>query len=53
MKLTNFRFETDSDGIALCDPSLLFYYQNRLAAHGVAWSPTTASRERAAVWSTA
>jgi glycerol-3-phosphate O-acyltransferase len=26
-----------SDGIALCDTNLLFYYQNRLAAHGVAW----------------
>ena len=25
------------EGIALCDPNLLFYYQNRLAAHGVAW----------------
>jgi glycerol-3-phosphate O-acyltransferase len=26
-----------SDGIALCDTNLLFYYQNRLAAHGMAW----------------
>lgn len=25
------------DGLALCDTNLLFYYQNRLAAHGVAW----------------
>jgi glycerol-3-phosphate O-acyltransferase len=25
------------DGIALCDTNLLFYYQNRLAAHGLAW----------------
>ncbi len=25
------------DGIAICDTNLLFYYQNRLAAHGVAW----------------
>jgi glycerol-3-phosphate O-acyltransferase len=25
------------DGIALCDTNLLFYYQNRLAAYGVAW----------------
>lgn len=25
------------EGIALCDTNLLFYYQNRLAAHGVAW----------------
>lgn len=26
-----------ADGIALCDTNLLFYYQNRLAAHGVVW----------------
>jgi glycerol-3-phosphate O-acyltransferase len=26
-----------ANGIALCDPNLLFYYQNRLAAHGLAW----------------
>ncbi|HRI63143.1 MAG TPA: 1-acyl-sn-glycerol-3-phosphate acyltransferase [Polyangium sp.] len=26
-----------SDGIAIVDPNLLFYYQNRLAAHGMAW----------------
>jgi len=25
------------DGIALQDPNLLFYYQNRLAAHGLGW----------------
>jgi glycerol-3-phosphate O-acyltransferase len=25
------------DGIASVDPNLLFYYQNRLAAHGMAW----------------
>ena len=25
------------EGIALCDTNLLFYYQNRLAAHGVVW----------------
>lgn len=25
------------EGLALCDTNLLFYYQNRLAAHGVAW----------------
>ncbi|NUO50023.1 MAG: hypothetical protein HOV80_14300, partial [Polyangiaceae bacterium] len=25
------------EGIAMQDPSLLFYYQNRLASHGVAW----------------
>lgn len=26
-----------SDGIALVDTNLLFYYQNRLAGHGMAW----------------
>jgi glycerol-3-phosphate O-acyltransferase len=25
------------EGVMLCDTNLLFYYQNRLAAHGVAW----------------
>jgi glycerol-3-phosphate O-acyltransferase len=25
------------EGIAICDTNLLFYYQNRLAGHGVAW----------------
>lgn len=25
------------EGIAIVDPNLLFYYQNRLAAHGMAW----------------
>jgi glycerol-3-phosphate O-acyltransferase len=25
------------EGIVLCDTNLLFYYQNRLAAHGLAW----------------
>ncbi|MFO0591962.1 MAG: 1-acyl-sn-glycerol-3-phosphate acyltransferase [Polyangiaceae bacterium] len=29
--------ESRSNGIAICDPNLLFYYQNRLAAHGLAW----------------
>jgi glycerol-3-phosphate O-acyltransferase len=29
--------ESRSNGIAVCDPNLLFYYQNRLAAHGLAW----------------
>lgn len=29
--------ESRPDGIAVCDTNLLFYYQNRLAAHGVAW----------------
>jgi glycerol-3-phosphate O-acyltransferase len=31
--------EPRHDGMALCDPNLLFYYQNRLTAHGVASSP--------------
>jgi glycerol-3-phosphate O-acyltransferase len=25
------------EGVAICDTNLLFYYQNRLAAHGLAW----------------
>jgi glycerol-3-phosphate O-acyltransferase len=25
------------EGIGICDTNLLFYYQNRLAAHGLAW----------------
>ncbi len=25
------------EGIVLCDTNLLFYYQNRLAGHGLAW----------------
>jgi glycerol-3-phosphate O-acyltransferase len=29
--------ESRTNGIALCDPNLLFYYQNRLAAHGLSW----------------
>ena len=29
--------ESRSNGIAICDPNLLFYYQNRLAAHGLGW----------------
>ncbi|WP_050429085.1 1-acyl-sn-glycerol-3-phosphate acyltransferase [Chondromyces crocatus] len=29
--------KSQPDGIAVCDTNLLFYYQNRLAAHGVAW----------------
>ncbi len=28
-----------SDGLALRDPKLLFFYQNRLASHGLAWDP--------------
>jgi glycerol-3-phosphate O-acyltransferase len=29
--------ESRDGGLALCDTNLLFYYQNRLAAHGLAW----------------
>ncbi len=29
--------ESRREGIAIQDPSLLFYYQNRLASHGLAW----------------
>ncbi len=29
--------ESRTDGLAIRDANLLFYYQNRLAAHGVAW----------------
>lgn len=29
--------ESRAEGVALCDTNLLFYYQNRLAAHGLAW----------------
>jgi glycerol-3-phosphate O-acyltransferase len=29
--------ESRPDGVALHNPNLLFYYQNRLAAHGLAW----------------
>jgi glycerol-3-phosphate O-acyltransferase len=48
------------EGIVLCDTNLLFYYQNRLAAHGLAWdviappgmpparAPSTAARAAAA-----
>ncbi len=25
------------EGVVLCDTNLLFYYQNRLAGHGLAW----------------
>ncbi|UQA63730.1 1-acyl-sn-glycerol-3-phosphate acyltransferase [Polyangium aurulentum] len=25
------------EGVSICDTNLLFYYQNRLAAHGLAW----------------
>jgi glycerol-3-phosphate O-acyltransferase len=34
---TTAALESRSNGIALCDPNLLFYYQNRLAAHGLSW----------------
>ncbi len=27
----------ERDGIRICDAELLFYYQNRLASHGLAW----------------
>jgi glycerol-3-phosphate O-acyltransferase len=29
--------ESRREGIAIQDPTLLFYYQNRLASHGLAW----------------
>jgi glycerol-3-phosphate O-acyltransferase len=28
---------SSAEGIVLCDTNLLFYYQNRVAAHGLAW----------------
>jgi glycerol-3-phosphate O-acyltransferase len=31
--------EPRPDGLALKDPSLLFFYQNRLATHGLGWNP--------------
>jgi glycerol-3-phosphate O-acyltransferase len=31
-------------GVALLDPKVLLYYQNRLAAHGVAWEGGIATR---------
>ena len=34
---TTAALESRPGGIAICDPNLLFYYQNRLAAHGLAW----------------
>ncbi len=34
---TTAALEPRSAGIGVCDPNLLFYYQNRLAAHGLAW----------------
>lgn len=33
-----------SDGLALRDPKLLFYYQNRLAGHGLAWDPAAPNK---------
>lgn len=29
-----------ADGVALRDPNLLFYYQNRLSNHGLGWAPS-------------
>ncbi|MCC6526549.1 MAG: 1-acyl-sn-glycerol-3-phosphate acyltransferase [Polyangiaceae bacterium] len=34
------------DGLALSDTNLLFYYQNRLAVHGVGWDPTAHGEPR-------
>jgi glycerol-3-phosphate O-acyltransferase len=34
---TTAALDSRANGIAICDPNLLFYYQNRLAAHGLAW----------------
>lgn len=33
-----------ADGVALRDPKLLFYYQNRLVAHGMGYDPNRAAR---------
>jgi glycerol-3-phosphate O-acyltransferase len=32
------------DGVALRDPNLIFYYQNRLVEHGLGWNPTSYGR---------
>ena len=37
------------DGLALSDTNLLFYYQNRLAAHGVGWDPMASRASLAGV----
>ncbi len=31
--------ESQDEGVALRDPNLLFYYQNRLVEHGLGWNP--------------
>jgi glycerol-3-phosphate O-acyltransferase len=36
--------EPRAEGIALRDTNLLFYYQNRLAAHGLGWNPAADGR---------
>lgn len=36
--------EPRPDGIGLRDPNLLFYYQNRLCAHGLGWNPADPGR---------
>jgi len=36
--------EPRPDGIGLHDTNLLFFYQNRLAAHGLGWSPQGVAR---------
>jgi glycerol-3-phosphate O-acyltransferase len=33
---------SQADGVGLCDPNLLFYYQNRLALHGLGYNPLAA-----------
>jgi len=38
--------EPRADGVALCDSKLLFYYQNRLVAHGLGWAPDLQHRRR-------
>ncbi len=37
----------EADGVVLRDPKLLFYYQNRLARHGVAYDPEARGRRPA------
>ncbi len=39
--------EPQADGVVLRDPKLLFYYQNRLARHGVAFDPDAPPRRPA------
>ncbi|MBM4358871.1 MAG: 1-acyl-sn-glycerol-3-phosphate acyltransferase [Deltaproteobacteria bacterium] len=45
---TNPVIEAQEDGIALRDPKLLLYYQNRLIRHGLAFDPETRGRAGAA-----